>query len=215
MFRVWLVLFISCSLAAADGLSFEQWLLQPLGQVDIAAPEPQLRRNKPNAIPLPGLGIPKRAVPSFACRVKWDEYISVLVVLPRPSLKQQAWLATFMVERGEHGLQLKPQVNYRGDAFIDQLEEIHFDFRDAGCVGEMAGQWLPDSFVLQQDGRVRILDTKNNGNWGRVVQMSWPQSYQHDDVVLEAIIGQKFTATDFTFLQERLLVHFELSGKSL
>ena len=215
MARMWALLLLMTSLQAAQGQSFEEWLLQPHLSIEQDKIDHLRQRMKPNAIPLPGLGVPQRSVASFACRIQWDEYISVLVVLPQPGIKQQAWLATFLVEHTVNGRQLRPQINYSGEAYIDTRGDIHFDFRDAGCVGEMAGKWYPDSFVVQQNSRVRILDTKNNGNWGRVIQLSWPQSYQRDDPVLEAIINQENVRSDYSFLRERLLVHFELSGKLL
>lgn len=121
------------------------------------------------AVPAAETEIPGRAEAvapsaSFACTVAWEEYHSVIVVEDgRHPRRRRAWVATRERDTGHLA------VAYTGTAFVDARGDIHIDCRNATISGPMAARWSPDSFAIEPDGRVRVIDDQDRGNVGRLV----------------------------------------------
>jgi hypothetical protein len=116
---------------------------------------------------LPGRAVPERAAEAGVWRVAWHDYVTLIVVCPGTELRRTAWVATMERASGEL------QVAYHGSAFVDLRGDLHIDCRGWDTPqmrGSLADQWSPDSFAIEADGDVRVLDDNGNGSLGKVLE---------------------------------------------
>ena len=146
----------------AGGIEVVDMRVAPAGvdQVDAADGE-----GDEAAPAVPGRAEPLAPAPAMAWRVQWDEYVTVIVVEPGKQVRRPAWVAT-IEQHGHGGL----AVAYAGSAFIDAVGDIHIDCQRALISGPQGNNWSPDSFAIQPDDRVRVIDDYDRGNMGRVLR---------------------------------------------
>lgn len=148
---------VCCLLTLVPSLSAAVFL-------EVPRAEPQLRV-------LPGEAEPAQPAPPLAVRARWDEhagdYQSLIVIEPGQARRQRAWVVTFRHEDDA------PQVAHAGWAFIDARGNIHIDCRGAETTGPLHDQWSPDSFAIDTDQAVWVIDDLQRGNRGRMLFDPW------------------------------------------
>lgn len=136
---------------AAEGqvpLEFLEQILQ--GEDPATGSEPTAEE-----LPIPGQAVPEAPSEPVAYHVAWNQYDTIIVIEPGSGLRRPAWIATR--DRAEDEL----AVAYAGTAYVDERGDVHIDCRRARISGPMADQWSPDSFAVEPDGDVRIIDEQD------------------------------------------------------
>lgn len=122
----------------------------------------------------PGRVEPAAPAEPVAVRIRWDEYVSLLVVgdaaVQGRVVRRPAWIVTYDTTD-------TVVVAYRATAYRDAAGTLHFDARRAILSGPKAGEpgheddgWSPDSFSITREGRVETIDDKNRANTGTVIE---------------------------------------------
>lgn len=123
----------------------------------------------------PGVAPVAAAAEPAAYLFTWDQYRTLVVVGEGLGRRRPAWVATYAAKRGA-AVQAKvgmlaapadgqppkawprPVISYRALAYADAKGRIHLDARRSLVAGPLAGEWIPDSFMLTLPQQVDTID---------------------------------------------------------
>ena len=112
----------------------------------------------------PGRAAAVQAAAAEVFVVDWAEYHSVVAIQSGTGLRCPAWVATFERQSGNLA------VAYAGSAYRDASGHVHIDCQRATISGPLARMWSPDSFALQEEGPVRIIDDEDRASVGTLLR---------------------------------------------
>ena len=116
-----------------------------------------------------GRGEPQAAAPAQSIIIDWDMYRTMIVIESGGGIRRQAWVVTY--DRASSQM----VVCYTGIAFMAGDHRLHIDCRDAVLDrGIHADQWSPDSFAVNDDDTVDIVDDRLNSMAGVLIRRIFP-----------------------------------------